>query len=179
MQTNSEEWRIIHDFPNYAVSSLGHVMRAIPSTRSEVGHLLAIRINQWGYHLVHLRSNTRDTHRPIHRLVAAAFLGPCPPNHEVNHLSGNKSDNAVTNLQYVTKSENHRHAYRFDLRSHVGSKHPRATLTEADVLLIRAVQRTTLSNIAWGHQKRTLAARFGTTVRVIETIRSRQNWTHV
>lgn len=43
---------------------------------------------------------------PVHRLVASAFLGPCPGGQEVRHLDGNPQNNAVTNLAYGTRTEN-------------------------------------------------------------------------
>jgi hypothetical protein len=42
----------------------------------------------------------------VHRLVAAAFLGPCPEGKEVRHLDGNPANNDLSNLAYGTRSEN-------------------------------------------------------------------------
>lgn len=47
----------------------------------------------------------------VHRLVANTFLGNAPCGHEVNHKDGNKQNNCVENLEWVTKSENQRHRY--------------------------------------------------------------------
>ena len=47
----------------------------------------------------------------MHRLVALHFLGlPPTPSHVVNHIDGNRSHNAIRNLQYATQSENVRHS---------------------------------------------------------------------
>lgn len=48
----------------------------------------------------------------VHSVVASAFLGRCPSGKEVNHKDGIKSNPNVTNLEYVTRSENLIHAYR-------------------------------------------------------------------
>ena len=42
----------------------------------------------------------------VHQLVAAAFLGPCPPGMEVRHANGQKDDNRLENLSYGTHQEN-------------------------------------------------------------------------
>lgn len=52
----------------------------------------------------------------VHRLVAQVFIEnkdnkPC-----VNHIDGNKSNNNINNLEWVTYSENNRHAYRTGLK---------------------------------------------------------------
>lgn len=46
----------------------------------------------------------------VHRLVAQAFLGPCPDGHEVHHHNATKTDNQVGNLAYVTRKQNVRFA---------------------------------------------------------------------
>ena len=42
----------------------------------------------------------------VHRMVAEVFLGPCPDGYEVDHIDGNKQNNNLSNLQYLTKEEN-------------------------------------------------------------------------
>ena len=54
--------------------------------------------------------------RYLHVLVAEAFLGPCPKGKEANHRDGDRKNNAASNLEFVTHSQNVRHALRLGLR---------------------------------------------------------------
>ncbi|MFI8590108.1 NUMOD4 motif-containing HNH endonuclease [Dietzia maris] len=60
-----------------------------------------------GHLYVHLMAGG-DCTRQVHRLVMAAFAGPCPEGMEVRHLNGDPTDNRLTNLAYGTRSENAR-----------------------------------------------------------------------
>jgi len=42
----------------------------------------------------------------VHGLIARAFLGPRPDNHDIDHINGDSSNNAPSNLRYVTHSQN-------------------------------------------------------------------------
>jgi hypothetical protein len=52
-----------------------------------------------------------------HALVARTYLGPCPPGKEVNHINSNRQDPRPENLEYVTRSENNRHAFLYGNRN--------------------------------------------------------------
>ena len=87
----------------WQVSSAGRVRPSIGSVG--FGSLLGS-----GYR----RATIQRQHYFVHRLVAAAFLGP-PPNADawqVNHIDRNPSNNSVSNLQYVTPAENMIHSWR-------------------------------------------------------------------
>lgn len=100
----------INGFPYYYVTDDGRVYSRNPY------HNPAARIKQ-----IKLRTDTNgyvsvilsgQKGRRVHRLVAEAFI-PNPENKPcVNHKNGNKSDNRVENLEWVTKSENELHKYR-------------------------------------------------------------------
>ena len=71
-----------------------------------------------GYMQVGLSIDGKTATRYVHGLVAEAFLGLRPTGYDVNHIDGDKANNAVLNLEYCTRSENHRHAFRIGIRRH-------------------------------------------------------------
>src|SRR5688500_18178567 len=77
------------------------------------------------YRTVQLANRKRFT---VHRLVAAAFIGPRPQVAQINHKNGIKSDNRAENLEYCTGSQNMKHCFMTGLQSNRGEKHSRHKL---------------------------------------------------
>jgi hypothetical protein len=94
-----ENWKDVVGFPGYTVSDLGQV-------RGKYGRIFKPQLVN-GYHQIHLYGEKKKTVL-VHRLVAAAFLGPCPAGKEVDHGNRVRTDNRAVNLQYLTPSENMR-----------------------------------------------------------------------
>jgi hypothetical protein len=136
---NKEEWRPVVGYEGYyEVSSEGRVKRIAPDTMGRkmmVGRILSHAIVA-GYPRVGLCVKARSRCILVHQLVAAAFIGPCPPGKEVNHRDGVKTHNSFSNLEYVTRAENGQHAVLLHLHS-VGSEKYNAKLTERDVFIMR------------------------------------------
>lgn len=113
-----EEWRAIPGFPDYCVSSLGRVRRETTTLRAKGGRILREGVHPvTGYRGVTLfpvEGGQRS--RLVHSLVMEAFVGPRPPKWETNHKDGNKANNRLANLEYVTKSDNTKHAVALGLR---------------------------------------------------------------
>lgn len=110
MDFEHEDWRDVVHNPMYAVSDLGRVVNTIR------GHILQTRISNSGYERIGLMVNGRQRFYSVHRLVAEAFLSRPVGTTQVNHIDGDKTYNVVENLEWVTASENHRHAYRSGLK---------------------------------------------------------------
>jgi hypothetical protein len=112
-----EVWAVIADDPLYEVSNLARVRRKArtvmrrsgPMTVS--GGLLTQTVHSAGYFSVRLRNR----HRYVHRLVAAAFIRPPLEGETVNHLDGNKKNNALSNLEWCSMEANIRHAFETGL----------------------------------------------------------------
>lgn len=110
-------WRLIPGFPKYRVSEYGHIHNAA------TGRLLRWGRNGNGrYPAVCLYDGpNRREHRMVHRLVAELFLPPAPDGMiEVNHIDGNKDNAHHTNLEWVTRRGNVKHAVRSGLMSKLG-----------------------------------------------------------
>lgn len=102
----------------YEVSDTGEVRsvdRVLSVTNQKErlfkGKLIYQDLNvQVGYKQVSLWKNNKKTNLYIHRLVAEAFI-PNPSNKpDVNHIDGNRQNNHVSNLEWVTPKENSQHA---------------------------------------------------------------------
>ncbi len=67
-------------------------------------------ITKAGYKSVSLCKDKKKTSKNVHRLIARSFFGESEM--DVNHKDGNKLNNKIENLEYVTKSQNIRHALK-------------------------------------------------------------------
>lgn len=94
-----------------------------------------------GYHSVatHINGNRRMV--VVHVLVAEAFIGPRQHGYEVNHIDGDKTNNHITNLEYVTRQENMDHAKATGLWNCAGEGNGRAKCTEAQVRLAHELRK--------------------------------------
>jgi len=115
------KFKKIQGIDGYEVSSCGVVKsldRTIKTMRNGKPYTLTVKgktlkpNNVSGYHRVTLKSNGKVYLKLVHRLVADHFCeNPlCKP--QVNHKDGNKKNNHYTNLEWVTASENTKHAIK-------------------------------------------------------------------
>lgn len=81
---------------------------------------------------------TFDKRYKVHRLVAEHLVpNPNPSLYtQVNHIDGDRSNNAASNLEWVTSSQNVKHAYSTGLKSNFGELNPVSILTEEIVVAI-------------------------------------------
>lgn len=171
----TEVWAPVPGYEGrYDVSADGQVMRVKNVHGATPGRLISQHVDARGYHRVTLLGGRRGTAKSffIHRLVAAAFLGPIPEGLQVNHKDGDKSNNALHNLEYVSAKQNIHHAERMGLRPKLrGEDHPAARLTEGDVLRIRG--------LAGSMRQRDIAACYGISESHTHRIINRLVWRHL
>lgn len=171
-----EKWKVIPDYPDYAVSNLGRVMR-VTLSKNRFAHTYPGRLlkplNTRGYlHLSLCKNKKSKTHRIAH-LVALCFLGLCPPGKQINHKNGVKTDNRVNNLEYVTQKQNNEHALSLGLwKSRNGELNPGAKLKEKDIVAIIDLRKA-----GWPQQR--IANKFHVHQMTISLILSGKTWSSV
>lgn len=109
MNSSSEEWKVIPEYPRYEASTLGNIRNTLTKV------VLKPCFVQNGYAQVRLSLGSTTNYKVcrVHRLVASAWI----PNEEnkktVNHINANKHDNCVNNLEWLTHSEQSLHYVQF------------------------------------------------------------------
>lgn len=113
-----EEWRVVDDYLGvYEVSNLGRVRsndryvnsKHGPKTRFSKGQILKCTRHHTGYLVVSLRDKDAKCRQwRVHILVGNAFLSHKKTSRKriLDHLDGDKENNAVDNLEWVTYREN-------------------------------------------------------------------------
>lgn len=158
------EWKQIEG--EYEVSDTGLVRRG--------GCLIKSRVDRYGYELVTFWVKGKCLTRKVHRLVAQAFIENPDNLPTVNHKDGIKTNNAATNLIWMSVGDNHRHA--FDTGLHVvGEKRTAGRpvkLCDSSVIEIRRM-------IAAGFGNTEIGKEFGVSCGCIYSIRVGKSWTHI
>lgn len=107
-----EEWRPVVGYEGfYEVSNIGRVRRVPGSVNTRTKPFLKLTPDKAGYPLFTICTNGIKRSGKVHRVVAAAFIGKCPEGWAVNHKDGVKHNNVVDNLEYMTISDNVKHAF--------------------------------------------------------------------
>lgn len=165
-----ESWKSVVGFEGiYSVSDHGGVRRDCSGGNSRPGRIVSGVAAHNGYLRISLCYRNKKTNAAVHRLVTAAFIGPCPIGMQVNHKNGVKSDNRLTNLEYVTPTENIRHATYVIKTIRPGEDYGNAKLTNAQVESVRG-----LSARGWTNTR--LAKRFAVSGSAIGRIVNGQTW---
>jgi hypothetical protein len=150
----------------YEVSDTGEVRNI------KTGRVMKQSTDTKGYPQLELHAGGIGRTTKVHKLVAWAFLGEPPfDKAQVNHIDGNKKNNSVGNLEWVTCRQNIRHSWinRKPLR---GEAHGNAKLTEDKVLEMRRLRHE-------GVSQKEIAATFGVELATITDVVSGRSWVHV
>ena len=113
-----EVWKDVKGYEGlYQISNLGRVRSFIKcNAHPNIPRIISPYKHNSGYLRVDLGAGENNRQYSLHRLVASAFVDN--PNNKpcVNHIDGNKHNNAADNLEWVTYSENQKHAFATGLK---------------------------------------------------------------
>ena len=115
-KTADEIWLTIKQNENYEVSNLGNVRN------KKTKRILKPAISNKGYYLVALSNKCKSHTYTIHKLVIQHFYRCAFEGEVVNHIDGNKLNNEVNNLEYVSQKENCIKAWESNLCENVREK---------------------------------------------------------
>lgn len=155
---SQEQWKPVVGWEQYyEVSNLGRVrsldqVKLSSDRKRRVGPSYVIkgrliRLHHRGstrasaYLRVSLTRNKRESNVLVHTLVLEAFVGPRPQGYVANHKNGQKEDNRVENLEWVTYGRNNQHALETGLRRAYGEDSHFVKYTTEQVLLMRRLYK--------------------------------------
>lgn len=122
---------------NYLVSNLGNIKSL------KTNKLLKVTHNRNDYNNITLIFNDRRKSISVHRMVLESFFDISNNIYEVNHIDGNKNNNKLENLEWLTRKENLDHAYKNKLyKIRKGELNNNCKLTDKEVGEIRSLYKT-------------------------------------
>jgi len=100
--STTEVWKDIVGYPSYQVSNMGKVKSLKCGRNKYLKDATTIK----GYKVVCLSSHGKHMTLNVHKIVAMAFLGEKPSHLIIDHVDGNRANNRIDNLQYITYRAN-------------------------------------------------------------------------
>ena len=157
MSIVDETWNDVTGYEGYyQVSNIGRARSCDRTThdgrwgnRFRKGKIIPPAVGKRGYVYIHCCKDGKTAVISLHKLVAKFFIGECPEGFEINHKDGDRLNNAASNLEYVTPSQNMCHAYANGLAKPMrGELNGTAVLTDEKVLEIRRLSAQGLKDAA-------------------------------
>lgn len=165
----NREWRPVDGFEGlYMVSDRGDIMSMKTGRGAQKGKILSQCYTGAGYKKVTLRRDHKSYQVMTHRAVAMAFIPNPDKKGYVNHIDGDKANNVVSNLEWVTASENCLHSIRALGNRHGGVEHSVKLTKQQAVEIIKS----DLPNIELAHL-------YGVSDSMISRIKKRKAWRSV
>lgn len=158
----------VKDFPNYLISEDGKVYKKSKGSLFEIQQSVNRK-----YYSVKLSHEGYRKHCFVHRLMAEAHV-PNPENKDyVNHIDGDKLNNSIENLEWVTFAENIQHSFETGLnKGLIGEENGRALLNDDQVVEI-------YKRLQKGERSIDLALEFGVEQTTIGKIKRKRLWKHI
>jgi hypothetical protein len=164
-----EIWKEIPGFHGrYEASNIGRIRSLYRYINKRKIPLILKQVDSKGYRRLSLVKDGIHIVPTVHSLVMLTFIGDRPEGYHINHIDGNKANNKLSNLEYVTPSENIKHSFR------VCGKKPNITtakLVEHEVVEIKRMFDT--------HKISEIASKFKVHPRTIRDIKRNISWKNV
>jgi hypothetical protein len=175
-----EIWKDIKNYEGlYQVSNLGRV-RSLDRVvkhgnrfRNDKGKILSVSVTPEGYPQITLCRDNKKHHVKIHRIVALTFMDKIDETYVVNHKDGNKKNNCLDNLEWVSYSRNVKHALENELSLQRGQTHDSAKLRDIDIPTIKKLRNEYNLNL------KTIALIYGVHRVTIGDIINGRTWAHI
>ena len=172
MTTQKEVWLPVPEYEGlYDVSNLGRI-RSYHNFGYELKReprIITPSKERYGYLQITLCKQGKHKQTKIHLIVANAFMSPNPGGHQIDHKNGIKTDNRVSNLEWVTPKENTIRSVKLGLKPR-GERHGNHKLTRAEVEKIRELYK------GGGYTHRELGKMFGISHSVAGKIIRKEMW---
>ena len=171
-----EIWKKVIGYEeSYEVSNLGNVRsfdRYIKCKKNNEyflfakGYPIKQKISFYRYLCVSFKKNQKHAIKVVHKLVAEAFIPNLKNKPQVNHIDGDKLNNCVDNLEWVTASENCIHATKI--------------LRKKGMILTTEQVRDIKFNVVYDSMfNKDIASKFKVHPNTISSIRNGHKWKHV
>jgi hypothetical protein len=151
------------------IAPLFHISQTIISkilrgaAYNDATHILTPALRRDGYLFVTLVKNAENSHKTIHSMVAASFIGNRPIGRYVNHIDGNKQNNVAKNLEYISQRGNMQHAL-YEL-----GKSKKLTFEQArDIWYAKQT----------GERRKEIAVKHGVSIHMVTAIWMGKSWWH-
>lgn len=177
-----ENWKCISGLENlYQISNLGRIRSVSRKTLMKNGHYISCKgrvlkcsPKRKGYLYCRITALGVKRNVMIHRAVAETFI-PNPENKkQVNHIDGNKFNNAVDNLEWCTASENISHGFKHGLIPALrGEKNGSSKATESQALRVISLLKDGIL------KHRQIADKVGVSKNIVKDISRGKTWRHL
>lgn len=156
----------------FDASSSGEIRSRVMAKSKMPSRIFKPHKTSSGYLHVTVLIDGAQMNRNVHRLVADAFLGPCPAGFQVNHIDSDKNNNRPGNLEYVTAKQNSFHAV---LNGHWprlhGERNPMSRLIYKQVAEIREIKK--INSLS----QRAIAKKFNVSPMTVSRVVNNKTWT--
>jgi hypothetical protein len=168
---SEEVWKDVKGYEGiYQVSNFGNV-KSLGNEFTRKERFLKLSPQSKGYLTVVLQKNATRKMILVHRIVAEYFLSNPLNKSQINHINGDKTDNKVENLEWVSHRENLDHAIKNNLTLK-GEKNRNSKLKDVDIIKIHSLLQK-------GTTTKELSESYNVSYSTIDGIRTNRYWKHL